>query len=189
MKDKRAVREIALGLRTALTKEERVEKSRKILSFVTELSEFQESKTIMSFLNFGDEVDTTPLAENILKLGKCLVLPLCAPHGVLIPAEIKDLKGDIEPGKWGIREPKKEDLVSVNPEEIELIIVPGAAFDRQGNRLGYGGGYYDRFLNRLRPETPKIALAFSCQVLPEIPLDPYDLKVDALITEEGVFWF
>lgn len=189
MDDKRSVREIALGLRAALTMEERVLKSRKIHSFITELSKFQESKTIMSFLNFGDEVDTTPLAESILESGKRLILPRCASHGVLIPAEIHDLKEDIEPGRWGIREPKKEGIIPVDPEGIDLVIVPGAAFDRQGNRLGYGGGFYDRFFTRLRPETPKIALAFACQILPEIPLEPYDLKVDALATEEGVIWF
>lgn len=189
MHTKRTVREIALGLRSVLTREEREEKSQKIQSIVTGVVEFQKANTIMSFLNFRDEVDTTALAENILESGKRLILPRCAPQGVLIPAEINDLKEDIEPGKWGIREPKKESLVSVNPEEIDLIIIPGAAFDRQGNRLGYGGGYYDRFLNHLRPEVPKIALAFACQILPEIPLDPYDLSVDALVTEDGVLWF
>lgn len=189
MEDKRRVREIALGLRAALTTEERDLKSQKILSFITELSKFKEAKTVMSFLNFGEEVETTPLAESVLKSGKRLILPRCAPHGVLIPAVIHDLAEDIEPGRWGIREPKKEGIVSVDPEEIDLVIVPGAAFDRQGNRLGYGGGFYDRFFTRLRIETPKIALAFTCQILPEIPLDPYDLKVDALATEEGVIWF
>lgn len=189
MHTKSTVREIALGLRSVLTREEREEKSQKIQSIVTGVVEFQKANTIMSFLNFRDEVDTTALAENILESGKRLILPRCAPQGVLIPAEINDLKEDIEPGKWGIREPKKESLVSVNPEEIDLIIIPGAAFDRQGNRLGYGGGYYDRFLNHLRPEVPKIALAFACQILPEIPLDPYDLSVDALVTEDGVLWF
>lgn len=189
MHDKRKVREIALGLRAALTKEERELKSQKILSFISKVSEFQEAKTIMSFLNFRDEVDTTALAENVLKSGKRLILPRCAPHGVLIPVEISDLNADIEPGKWGIREPKKESLVLANPEEIDLIIIPGAAFDRKGDRLGYGGGYYDRFLNRLRPAALKIALAFACQILPEIPIDPYDLRVDALVTEEGILWF
>ncbi|MEA4901818.1 5-formyltetrahydrofolate cyclo-ligase [Desulfitobacterium sp.] len=189
MIDKRMVRETALNLRASLTREEREVKSQKILSIVKGLSKFKAAKTIMSFLNFRDEVDTTLLAVSILESGKRLILPRCASHGILIPAEIHDLNEDIEPGKWGIREPKGEKLNPVNPEEIEMIIIPGAAFDRQGNRLGYGGGYYDRFLNRLRPETPKIALAFSCQILPEIPLEPFDFKMDALVTEEGILWF
>ncbi|WP_041484075.1 5-formyltetrahydrofolate cyclo-ligase [Desulfitobacterium metallireducens] len=189
MHTKRAAREIALGLRSVLTREEHEEKSRKIHSIITALEEFQKARTVMSFLNFRDEVDTTLLAEKIIESGKHLILPRCAPEGVLIPAEINDLRIDIEPGKWGIREPKKENLVTANPEDIDLILIPGAAFDRQGNRLGYGGGYYDRFLNRLRPETPKIALAFACQILPEVPVDPYDLRIDALVTEEGILWF
>ncbi|HVJ49745.1 5-formyltetrahydrofolate cyclo-ligase, partial [Desulfitobacterium sp.] len=172
-----------------LTEEERRLKSRKILELISALPKFQQAKTIMVFLNFRDEVNTTLLAEKILASSKRLILPRCAPHGVLIPAEIRDLKENIEPGKWGIREPKKEGLILANPEDIDLIIIPGAAFDRQGNRLGYGGGYYDRFLTRLRSEVPKIALAFACQILPEIPVDPYDLRMDALVTEEGILWF
>lgn len=189
MYDKRTVREIALKLRAALTVGDRERKSQKIHALLSALPEFQQAKTIMSFLNFRDEVDTTLLAEEILDSGKRLILPRCAPQGVLIPAEIHDLKEDIEPGKWEIREPKKEGLSQADPKDIDLIIIPGAAFDRQGNRLGYGGGFYDRFLNRLHPEVPKIALAFACQILLEIPVEPYDLRVDALVTEEGVLWF
>lgn len=187
--DKRSAREYILRLRAALTVEERALKSRKIFYNIVNLPEFQQATTILSFLNFRDEVDTTALAQQILDSQKNLILPRCAPRGVLIPAKISNLAHDIEPGTWGIREPKKENLIQSEPKEIDLILMPGAAFDMQGNRLGYGGGYYDRFLTEIRPDVPKIALAFACQILPEVPVEAFDQKIDALVTEEGVFRF
>ncbi len=187
--EKRALREKVLTLRSALSEEQREIKSRKIQEVVSHIKEFQEAQTIMLFLNFRDEVETTGLAQKVLELGKRLVLPRCAPKGILIPALIRDLQTDIEPGTWGIREPKRENLVQVNPSEIDCVFVPGAAFDKLGNRLGYGGGYYDRFFERLRDTTPKLALAFSCQIVESIPIEAFDKKVDVLITEEGITRF
>lgn len=184
--EKKSLRETVLTLRAALSEEQRAIKSRKIQDTVFNTLEFQEAQTVMLFLNFRDEVETTGLARKVLELGKRLVLPRCAPKGVLIPALIRDLQVDIEPGTWGIREPRRENLQQVNPLEVDCIFVPGAAFDDQGNRLGYGGGYYDRFFERLKDTTPKIALAFACQVVDKIPVEPFDKRVDLLITEEGV---
>lgn len=189
MQDKRLVRKTALSLRAAISQEDRNDKSQEILSRIIQLSVFQKAETIMSFLNFRDEVNTTLLAAKILAYNKNLVLPRCAPQGELIPAKIYDLSADVESGKWGIREPKIEGLIPIDPKEIDLIFIPGAAFDLKGNRVGYGGGYYDRFLPQLRVDVPKIAIAFACQVLPEIPTEPFDQRVDALVTEEGVHWF
>lgn len=184
--EKKSLRETVLTLRAALPEEQRAIKSLKIQDIISNTHEFQEAQTVMLFLNFRDEVETTGLAQKVLELGKKLVLPRCAPKGVLIPALIHDLNLDIEPGTWGIREPKRENLQQVNPLEVDCIFVPGAAFDEQGNRLGYGGGYYDRFFERLKDTTPKIALAFDCQVVSKIPVESFDKRVDLLITEEGV---
>lgn len=187
--EKRSLREQVLSLRSALTAEERAFKSQRIQSIVIQTREFQEARTIMLFMNFRDEVETTELAQGVLDLGKRLVLPRCAPKGVLIPALIRDLEKDIESGMWGIREPKREGLTEVDPLEIDCIIVPGAAFDAQGNRLGYGGGFYDRFFERVKEDTPRIALAFHCQIVDRIPVEVYDKKVNMLITEQGVMRF
>ncbi|WP_208926824.1 5-formyltetrahydrofolate cyclo-ligase [Desulfitobacterium hafniense] len=187
--EKRLLRERVLSLRSALAPEERASKSQRIRTIVTQTREFREAGTIMLFMDFRDEVETTELAQKVLELGKRLVLPRCAPKGVLIPALIGDLAKDIESGMWGIREPKKQELTEVDPLEIDGIFVPGAAFDGQGNRLGYGGGYYDRFFERVREGTPKIALAFHCQIVDRIPVEVYDKKVDMLITEQGAMRF
>lgn len=183
---KKRVRNLALARRGALTAEERQEKSLQIEKQVLALPEYEKAQTVMLFLNFRDEVETTPLAEEILRQGKKLVLPRCAPQGILIPALIRDLKQDIEPGTWGIREPRLKGLEEADPLAIDLVLVPGAAFDRLGNRLGYGGGYYDRFFGRLRPVVPRVALAFATQVLTEVPVDLHDQKMGILVTEEGV---
>ena len=74
----------------------------------------------------------------------------------------------------------------VNPEHIDLLIVPGVAFDLQGNRLGYGGGYYDRFFERLRPGVPLVALAFELQIVRQVPVEPWDRRMDWLVTEKRV---
>jgi len=94
----------------------------------------------------------------------------------------------LESGAWEIREPK---LVNgeVKPSEIDLIIVPGAGFDLQGNRLGYGGGFYDRFFMLLNPLTPRVALGFQCQVIEQVPVDKHDIKMTMLITENEVYRF
>lgn len=187
--EKRSLREKVLSQRAALTPEERGNYSQRIQSIVTQTHEFQKASTIMLFMNFRDEVETTELAQKVLDLGKCLILPRCAPKGVLIPAIIEDLERDIAPGMWGIREPKKEGLIEINPETIDCIVVPGAAFDAQGNRLGYGGGFYDRFFERVKEGTPRIALAFHCQIVDSIPVEVYDKKVNMLITEQGIMRF
>ncbi|MDI6878963.1 MAG: 5-formyltetrahydrofolate cyclo-ligase [Desulfitobacteriaceae bacterium] len=184
--EKKRVRNLVLARRGALTERERQEKSLHIEKQVLTLPEYEKAQTVMLFLNFRDEVETTALAEETLTRGKQLVLPRCAPQGILIPALIRDLDQDIEPGTWGIREPRLQGLREADPWAIDLVIVPGAAFDGQGNRLGYGGGYYDRFFGRLRPQVLRVAIAFATQVLPEVPVDPHDQKMSILVTEEGV---
>ena len=185
---KAEVRQACLCQRTSLGEKERKRKSGIIQQKLMDLPEFQMAKTVMLFLNFREEVETTGMAEATLASKKRLVLPRCAPKSVLLPIEVRDLIQDIEPGAYGIREPKLT-LGVVEPSEIDLIIVPGSGFDLQGNRLGYGGGYYDRFFMLLNPLTPRIALGFECQIISQVPVGKYDAKMSMLITENGVYNF
>lgn len=182
------VRKSCLKQRAALGEKERKINSLLIQQRLQELPKFQKAQVIMLFLNFRDEVETTALAEATIACKKKLILPRCAPHGILLPLEVRDLSKDLEPGSYGIREPKLS-LGAVEPSEIDLIIVPGSGFDLRGNRLGYGGGYYDRFFTLINPLTPKIALGFECQVIPQVPVDKYDVSMTMLITENGVYNF
>jgi len=185
---KAGVRQACLCQRTSLGETERKRKSVIIQQKLMDLPEFQLAKTVMLFLNFREEVETTALAEATIACKKRLILPRCAPHGVLLPIEVRDLGQDLESGMYGIREPKLA-LGVVEPSEIDLIIVPGSGFDLQGDRLGYGGGYYDRFFERLNPLIPRIALGFECQIIPQVPVGKHDAKMTMLITENGVYNF
>jgi 5-formyltetrahydrofolate cyclo-ligase len=185
---KAEVRKSCLAQRAALGEQERASKSRVIQQKLQELPEFRQAQTVMSFLNFRDEVETTAIAEATIASKKKLVLPRCAPQGILLPIEVHDLNVCLESGAWEIREPKLVNA-EVKPSEIDLIIVPGAGFDLQGNRLGYGGGFYDRFFMLLNPLTPRVALGFQCQVIEQVPVDKHDIKMTMLITENEVYRF
>jgi 5-formyltetrahydrofolate cyclo-ligase len=98
---------------------------------------------------------------------------------------VRDRVADLVPGKWGIPEPR-EDLPEVPPEAVDLVFVPGSAFDEEGRRCGYGGGFYDTFLPRTRAGTPWVALAFEAQLVKGINLEAHDLPVTAIVTERRV---
>lgn len=185
---KNEVRKICLNQRAALGEEERKSKSKIIQQTLLELPEFKKAKVVLLFLDFRGEVETMALAEATIALGKRLILPRCAPQNVLLPIEVHDLTQDLEPGAFGIREPKLT-LGVVEPPEIDLVIIPGSGFDLHGNRLGYGGGFYDRFFMLMNPSTPKVALSFECQVVEQVPVDKHDAKMTMLITENDVYKF
>ncbi|MDP4126336.1 MAG: 5-formyltetrahydrofolate cyclo-ligase [Bacillota bacterium] len=185
---KAEVRKSCLSKRATLGEKERNHKSKIIQQTIQNLPEYQQAHVVMLFLNFREEVETTALAETTIALNKKLILPRCAPHGIMLPLEVRDLAVDIEPGAWGIREPKLKNA-ETDPSEIDLIIVPGAGFDLGGDRLGYGGGFYDRFFMRLNPLTPKVAIGFECQVIEKVPVDKHDAKMTMLITENNIYDF
>jgi 5-formyltetrahydrofolate cyclo-ligase len=99
--------------------------------------------------------------------------------------------GQLEVGMYKILEPKPElrevAAMKVDPQELDLVMVPGVAFDRRGGRMGHGKGYYDKLLERVRPEAPLVALAFECQLFPEIPVAPHDVFMSKIVTESAVY--
>ena len=185
--EKEELRKLILAKRSTLAEDQRVEKSRVILKDILTLPEFVTAKTIMAYLDFRGEVETRELAVEILSMGKRLVVPLCHRDNI-IPCLINDLNQDLHAGTWGILEPRKDRIRPLPPLEIDLVLVPGVAFDHQGNRLGYGRGYYDRFLPRLREDVLAVGLAFACQIVDRIPTDEYDMKMSLIITENGVIY-
>ena len=187
MNEKGELTRVALTKRSALDESQRREKNKSILKNILALSEFEYASTIMAYLDFRGEVETRELAAEILNRGKRLVVPLCN-NDNLIPCLINNLDQDIHAGTWGILEPRKDRLRPLPPLEIDLVMVPGLAFDYQGNRLGYGRGYYDRFLPQLKEGVLAAGLCFTCQLVDRIPTDEYDFKMDILITENGVIY-
>ena len=144
----------------------------------------------MFFISMDDEALTLAMIERALRESK----RVCSPRTitsekrmVLLEAELKDGKVPLRRGGWNIMEPVSEKVVS--PGEIDFVVVPGRAFDKKGNRLGRGGGYYDNFLRTLRKDIYKCAIGFECQILDEVPTDSDDYPIDALITEEKIYQF
>jgi 5-formyltetrahydrofolate cyclo-ligase len=137
----------------------------------------------MIYLSFGNEVQT------ISFLDACpVVVPYCD-ENMIIPIRIFS-RNDLELGRFGILEPKQNirnnPQYHVIPEQLDVVIVPGLAFDRSGNRLGRGRGYYDRFLSQFTSKTLLIGLAFECQIVEQIPVDTWDFPVSVVITENRI---
>ncbi|MGB4243112.1 MAG: 5-formyltetrahydrofolate cyclo-ligase [Dethiobacteria bacterium] len=187
MVTKRELRKQIFQRRDRLSGEEIREYSRQIARRLYGLPEYRESRVIMFFLSFRSEVDTRSMVEESLARGKEVLVPKALPDSrELIASRLLDCREDLAPGAYGIPEPKESALRAVDPLQIDLLIVPGVAFSEDGRRLGYGGGYYDRFFGRLRPEVPLLALAFELQIVPEVPVQPWDRPVDLIVTEKRV---
>jgi 5-formyltetrahydrofolate cyclo-ligase len=131
------------------------------------------------------EVPTGRIREAYLSAGAKLYYPRVTGNGVL--SFYRHREGDgWEKGRYGIPEPLRRRGSRPRSGPFDLVVVPGVAFDRKGRRLGHGFGYYDRFLGTLSEGVPRVGLAFSHQVVPEVPVEAWDVPVHALITEEGV---
>jgi len=183
--DKKELRKQIITARDLLTDEEIVSKSVTIADKLYSLPAYERAEAVMFFISFGSEVDTRPLVEATIRKGKIALAPKAVPRSrELIPSRILDWESDLMPGYYNIPEPRAGALRPYSPEQIDLLIVPGVAFDLKGNRLGYGGGYYDRFSLLLKPGTPLVALVFDLQLVAEVPEEEWDRRVDYIITEQ-----
>jgi len=177
--------EIRSAILTALRnqkEEDRFKNSLVILEKLLAVPEFQKSETILFYASFDGEVDTYSIMKRALHLGKTIAVPKVIPvEKKIIPMIINDLQNDLHPGPYGIPQPR-EDCQALSAEGLNMVVVPGVAFDRQNRRLGRGGGYYDRFLAGLSSQTPKIGLAFDFQMFDRLPVDAHDIAVTRVIS-------
>ncbi|MGI6555050.1 MAG: 5-formyltetrahydrofolate cyclo-ligase [Bacillota bacterium] len=175
------IRRRVLEQRKMMSPQEVNEKSKRIQEKLFRTSYYQTSRTIMTYVDFQNEVETRSIIKRALDEGKNIVVPLCGPNFSLLPVKI-DSFDDLEKGTRGILEPtKKHDIVDV--KKLDIVLVPGITFDRSGHRLGYGLAYYDRFLTQLSPSTIIIALVYSFQLVQTLPFEDHDQKVNLIITE------
>lgn len=183
---KKNLRKKILALRDALSQEERKQKSLSIHKHLFSLPEFAAAQTVAFFISFKSEVLTEPMIRDALSLSKTVVVPITdLTRKRLVFSRLIDFSEDLSPGTWGILEPKPACVRPLALEGIDLVITPGAVFDRTGNRIGYGGGFYDGLLTSVGK--PSVALAFSLQIIEHVPAEPgHDVPVDMIITEEGV---
>lgn len=164
------------------------EKSRIIERKVLDLKEVGSAKSIFIYVSFRSEVSTTLLIKQLMKAGKNISVPMTYVREKKMEAiSISSIEEDLEPGYCGILEPKNEILVTkrTNPKTIDLVVVPGSVFDERGGRFGYGGGYYDRFLNEI-PDAVRIGLAFEIQIVQRAPIKEHDELLDYIVTEKRV---
>lgn len=184
-REKRRLRRRVLAARDALPETERRRRSAAACARALALPELAGATTVLAFAAFGSEVDTRPLCEAVLARGQRLCLPRVEAQREMVAVAVGDLDRDLTPGAWGIPEPRPG-LPVVDPGEVDVAVVPGAVFDARGSRAGYGGGFYDTYLLRLRPGVPRVALAFELQLVDDVPRLPHDLPVTVIVTEQRV---
>ncbi len=184
---KKAIREEAHRLRNALPEKDAL--SMGICQTLTASAEYQKAKTVLWYLDARSEVRTRHYIPTALQSDKKIVVPYCV-DGFLQLFHLKTME-DLTVGMYKILEPKAElrdkPEYRVEVQELDLIVVPGVAFDRRGARMGHGFGYYDKLLEHARTDAPLIALAFECQLFEEIPTAPHDIFMDQLMTEKTTY--
>ncbi len=181
------VRAAAMATRRSIRPEDAVAWDEAIAGHVLRLGELQRGpRTVHVYLDLPHrrEVATRSLIERLLRLGHRVVVPVVPENGhELIHALLTD-PTDLRSGRYGVDEPRE--IVAVGIDEIDLVLTPALAVDPAGGRLGYGGGYYDRFLARLRDDTPTFALIYDGQRSERLPVEPHDVALTGFITELGV---
>jgi 5-formyltetrahydrofolate cyclo-ligase len=144
---------------------------------------FLKARSVFWYVSMPEEVDTRPLVRRCLAEGRSVSAARVVPGaGVIEARELKAWDGSFIAGPFGILEPDPAVTRVVAPSEIDCVIVPGLAFDREGYRLGRGKGYYDRFLSGLGPRAARIALAFEFQITDRVPREPHDQTVDLVLS-------
>ena len=181
---KKALRRKILEIRDAQTREDIALRSMKIEERLTELLEWKKAEKIFFFYGYSSEVMTEDMMSHALSEGKRIFLPRVMSLEKMNFFEVKELKG-LLPDKHGILEPPES--WGATSELPDLLIIPGVAFDHSCYRMGYGRGYYDRFISSIGQDIPNVALAFELQIVDSVPRGEYDLPVDRIITEKEIY--
>lgn len=184
--DKRQLRQMIISKRTTLSLQMRQNAESAIYKHLFELDTFKRSQIISSFVSFRDEIEMKTINEKILSEGKTLVLPFIDMTTKSMTFHIVNALKELELNSFGILEPNPKHHYQIENSAIELVLTPGVAFDQRGYRLGYGGGFYDRFFSQIEKTIPKIGIAYDIQMVVALDVEAYDLPVTQLITESGI---
>ncbi|QTL98015.1 5-formyltetrahydrofolate cyclo-ligase [Iocasia frigidifontis] len=188
MIDKKKLREKYLAKRSSLTAGQVKKASDKIAAKFLDIVDRIAAERIMLYYSFRNEVITHDIIDKLLVQNKEVFLPYTVvAEKELQISRINDIKEDLIEGVYGVMEPRKKENQSI--KDLDIVVVPGMVFTKKGYRLGYGGGYYDRFLSRLSEITRTIGFVFDSFLLNELTLEEHDLPVEMIITEKNIIDF
>ena len=141
---------------------------------------FKKAKRVMFYIAFKGEVETREMIASAKRLGKIIAVPVCIKNRTSLRPALLDSCAHLKKGPYGVSEPVASRYLAL--KDLDLVVTPGLAFDKKGNRLGRGKGYYDRFLSKIPKDTPSIGLAFRFQILPAVPITPHDVSVTKVLS-------
>lgn len=181
---KKSLRSEALRARDAISAQRRHELDNHILNHLAALDLYIQSNRVLLYASYRSEVGTESMIEHALSEGKEVVLPKVDEVNACLTKHIITGMHDVCTGYRGIPEPIAGKCIKV--EDVDIIIMPGVAFDPFGGRVGYGGGYYDKLLPRIKGAKPIIALAYEEQIFHDLPKETHDMDMDIIITPERI---
>jgi len=188
IEEKNALRKQVLARRDQLGVAERRSLSERITKRLLALNSYGSASCVMAYASFGSEFETGDFIADALARGKTLVLPAVERNSRALQFyEVRDPARQLVAGVWGIRQPRADLCPVVPASQLDFVLVPGVAFTRHCQRLGYGGGYYDGFIRGLTRRPPLIAAAYSLQILPVLPVSERDQEVDRVISEDAEY--
>ena len=187
--DKKTLRKEILSNRSNLKKEVRVHSENLIFDQLCQMNAFSHANVIASFVSFRDEISTDAINRFILESGKTLLLPYISMQTKEMTFHKVNALDELIVNTYGIPEPNPEIHEGFDIQKIECVLTPGLGFDKQGYRLGYGGGFYDRLFQTIKKTIPKIGIAFSIQLVDTLPIETFDSPITHLITELGIIDF
>ncbi len=170
-----------------MTNKEKVELDDRILENLFTYDPYKEAETIGLTVAMKNEVNTKKVIEHSWSVGKKVAVPKCHPEDKSMTFRYLNSWDELETVYFGLKEPKPELTKACEPKNIQLLVIPGLLFDENGYRIGFGGGYYDRFLQQYENQT--VSLAYSIQLVEKLPVEPFDLPVETLITDKKILRF
>ncbi len=188
--DRNSLRKSKLAARDLMEPALRKEKSNRICALLTAHPVITDADHLFVYVDFRSEVETMDLIRDLIAAGKTISVPVTLLQKSRLQAvRLTNPDTQLMPGCYGIPEPTPDQITkaTVDPATIDTVLIPGSVFDTGGGRLGYGGGYYDRFLTESAPRAARVGVTFELQLVDQVPMEPHDQYMDVLVTEQQIY--
>lgn len=183
---KKQIRSTILNKRNSLSSQEIIEAEGLIIDNLLKLEQFIKSKNVFCYLSFKSEVPTPNIIKYCRQNEKNVYIPICNNDNKEMLISLYDKDTELISSSYGTKEASPKTIRISDRNILDIALMPGAVFDSKGYRIGYGGGYYDKFFSHTKKQIYKLALAYSFQIIDEVPKDKYDIPVDCIVTEKGI---